>query len=153
MAKATAAKASMSCLDAAAHVLRQKRGKGMSCGDMIEAMAAQKLWRSPGGKTPASTLYSSILREIDTKGGGSRFAKTEKGKFGYKTDRVEAAPKTAPKSAAKDTKASNAKPGGKSGPTTKKASKSSPTKAGKPRTAKKRSGAGRRREPRRIKAR
>jgi hypothetical protein len=31
---------------------------------LIETMAAKKLWTSPGGKTPAATLYSAIIREI-----------------------------------------------------------------------------------------
>ena len=33
------------------------------------------------GKTPASTLYSAMLREIDGKPGESRFAKTGRGLF------------------------------------------------------------------------
>ena len=44
-------------------------------------MAAKKLWTSPGGKTPHATLYSAILREINTKGNDARFNKTERGKF------------------------------------------------------------------------
>jgi hypothetical protein len=36
----------------------------------------------PRGKTPAATLYSAILRELQTKAGVSRFVKTERGKFG-----------------------------------------------------------------------
>ena len=36
-------------------------------------------WTSPGGKTPDATLYSAILREIDTKGAEARFVKTERG--------------------------------------------------------------------------
>jgi len=48
---------------------------------MIEPMAAKKYWSSPGGKTPAATLYSAILREIQTKGKEARFRKTERGKF------------------------------------------------------------------------
>jgi hypothetical protein len=51
---------------------------------MIEAMAAKKLWASPGGLTPAATLNSAILREINTKGKDSRFKKTERGKFSAK---------------------------------------------------------------------
>jgi hypothetical protein len=70
----------LSCLDAAAKVLSEKRGP-MTTGEMIEAMAAKKYWTSPGGKTPAATLYSAILREINTKGKESRFEKTERGKF------------------------------------------------------------------------
>ena len=44
-------------------------------------MADKNLWTSPGGKTPHATLYSAILREIQTKGSESRFKKTERGKF------------------------------------------------------------------------
>lgn len=47
-------------------------------------MAAKKLWSSPGGKTPASTLYSAILREINAKWKDARFKKTERGKFAAK---------------------------------------------------------------------
>jgi hypothetical protein len=53
----------------------------MGCKEMIEAMAAKGLWTSPGGKTPAATLYSSIIREIATKGKDARFVKTERGRF------------------------------------------------------------------------
>ena len=69
----------LSCLDAAAKVLGEKK-EPMTTGEMIEAMAAKKLWTSPGGKTPAATLYSAILRELG-KGKESRFKKTERGKF------------------------------------------------------------------------
>jgi hypothetical protein len=44
-------------------------------------MATQGLWTSPGGKTPAATLYSAIIREIKLKGGEARFRKVERGKF------------------------------------------------------------------------
>jgi hypothetical protein len=44
-------------------------------------MAKKGYWTSPGGKTPAATLYSAILREISTKGKDARFTKTERGKF------------------------------------------------------------------------
>ena len=40
----------------------------------IDAMAEQKLWVSPGGKTPERTLYSAVLREINAKGKESRFS-------------------------------------------------------------------------------
>ena len=48
---------------------------------MIEKMAAKKYWTSPGGKTPHATLYSAILREIQTKGKDARFQKVERGRF------------------------------------------------------------------------
>ena len=70
----------VSALDAAAKVLGEK-AKPMNCKEMIEAMAAKGYWQSPGGKTPAATLYSAILRELATKGEGARFQKTERGKF------------------------------------------------------------------------
>jgi hypothetical protein len=78
-AKAEMAK-KMSALDAAAKVLADS-GEPMNTKAMIEAMAAKKLWSSPGGKTPAATLYSAILREIGVKGKESRFRKTDKGLF------------------------------------------------------------------------
>lgn len=73
----------LSALDAAAQVLAGSK-EPMTCGAMIEAMAAKKLWTSPGGKTPQSTLASAILREITTKGKASRFAKTGRGLFAAK---------------------------------------------------------------------
>jgi hypothetical protein len=48
---------------------------------MIEAMATKGYWKSPGGQTPHATLYSAILREINTKGKDARFKKVERGKF------------------------------------------------------------------------
>ena len=53
----------------------------MSSLDLIEAMADQGLWTSPGGKTPANTLYAALFREINTKGDQSRFAKSGRGMF------------------------------------------------------------------------
>lgn len=68
-----------SALDAAAKVLAG--ADTMTTKEMIEAMAEQKLWSSPGGKTPDRTLYSAILREIAAKGKDARFKKTERGRF------------------------------------------------------------------------
>lgn len=70
----------LSAIDAAAQVLAAA-SEPMNCKALVEAMAAEGLWTSPGGKTPAATLYSSILREIDTKGGEARFIKTDRGLF------------------------------------------------------------------------
>ena len=70
-----------SALDAAVRVL-EEAGQPMTCPELIEAMTAKKYWASPKGLTPAATLYSAILREIKAKGKESRFAKTERGKFG-----------------------------------------------------------------------
>jgi hypothetical protein len=70
----------LSALDAAARALEEAR-QPMNCQEMIGAMEAKDYWVSPGGKTPQATLYSAILREIATKGGNSRFVKTDRGKF------------------------------------------------------------------------
>ena len=70
----------LSALDAAAQVLAQT-GQPMACKEMIEAMAQKGYWSSPGGKTPSSTLYSAITKEISTKGKESRFKKTDRGRF------------------------------------------------------------------------
>lgn len=70
----------MSALDAAAKVLGEA-GEPLNAKQMIEAMAAKGYWTSPGGKTPHATLYSAILREINTKGRESRFTKVERGQF------------------------------------------------------------------------
>jgi len=72
----------VSAIDAAAQVL-QNAGTPMNSKEMIAAMAEQKLWSSPGGKTPHATLYSAILREIETKAAASRFQKVERGKFQF----------------------------------------------------------------------
>jgi HB1, ASXL, restriction endonuclease HTH domain len=72
----------LSALNAAAQVLAG--AAPMTTKEMIEAMAVQGLWTSPGGKTPHATLYSAILREITTKGDESRFVKSERGRFGAK---------------------------------------------------------------------
>ena len=56
----------------------------MNAKAMIEAMSAKGYWTSPGGKTPHATLYSAILREIDTKVADARFKKTERGMFAIK---------------------------------------------------------------------
>jgi vancomycin resistance protein YoaR len=106
-----AAKKKLSALDAAAQVLTENGG-AMNTKELIEAMAAQKLWQSPNGKTPAATLYAAILREITTKGTDSRFKKTEPGKFAAtgNTGKPEATPTTEkPKGTAKATKGKTAK--------------------------------------------
>jgi len=48
---------------------------------MINVMAIEGLWVSPGGKTPASTLYTALSRSIKHLGKSSPFRKTEWGKF------------------------------------------------------------------------
>ncbi|MCC7408095.1 MAG: hypothetical protein IT442_08485 [Phycisphaeraceae bacterium] len=73
-----------SILDAAVKVLGERSPSDgpLTCVQMIERMAAKGYWQpARGGKTPANTLYSAVLREINTKGDAARFAKTERGKF------------------------------------------------------------------------
>jgi hypothetical protein len=70
----------LSAIDAAVKVLTEA-GQAMTTQEMIEAMASKGYWSSPGGKTPAATLYSSILRELDVKGEQSRFVKAAPGRF------------------------------------------------------------------------
>jgi len=69
-----------SALEASVQVLSEA-GQALNCQEMIAAMSAKGYWTSPGGKTPAATLYSAIAREIITKGTSSRFVKAERGKF------------------------------------------------------------------------
>jgi hypothetical protein len=53
----------------------------MTCKEMIEVMAQKGYWTSPGGRTRHATLYAAILREVNAKGDGARFKKTERGRF------------------------------------------------------------------------
>ena len=71
----------MSLLDAAAHLLSLGTGDPMRCKDIVDLAVARGLWSPGNGRTPANTLYASILREIKTKGDASRFVKAERGKF------------------------------------------------------------------------
>jgi hypothetical protein len=73
-----------SALDAAAQVLAAASAP-LNCQELIAAMAAQGLWSSPDGKTPAATLYSAILREVQTRGEQARFVKADRGKFALRT--------------------------------------------------------------------
>jgi hypothetical protein len=70
----------LSALDAAAQVLTET-GTALTCQELIQIMAAKGYWTSPGGKTPAATLYAAILKELQTKGSEARFQKTAPGKF------------------------------------------------------------------------
>jgi len=94
----------MSALDAAAKVLTEA-GEPMATKAMIDAMAAKGYWTSPGGKTPHATLYSAIIREINTKGAEARFQKTDRGQFaanaGANTPAEPAAKATGKKAAPK----------------------------------------------------
>jgi HB1, ASXL, restriction endonuclease HTH domain len=70
----------MSSLDAAAKVLTDA-GEPMRVKDIVEAAAKRGLWESKNGKTPAATVYASIIREIRDKGADSRFVKKDRGLF------------------------------------------------------------------------
>lgn len=72
----------LSALDAAARVLAETK-EAMSTRQMIEAMATNGLWTSPGGATPWATLYSALSREIGAKGKDSRFKKVDRGHFAF----------------------------------------------------------------------
>ena len=80
--KAAAEKADkkLSQIEAAIKVLAEAK-EPMNCTAMVEAMQAKGYWTSPGGKTPAQTLYSSILRDL-RKGKDARFVKADRGLFG-----------------------------------------------------------------------
>ena len=73
-------KSSNKVLDAAVQVLGKSK-EPMNCKTLVEAMAKQGLWTSPGGKTPHATLYAAILREINAKGNDARFRKVDRGQF------------------------------------------------------------------------
>ena len=82
-AKAKTAKAKkLSALDAAAKVLAESK-EPLNTRQMVEAMAAKGYWSSPNGQTPAATLYSAILRQINAKGKDARFKKTDRGHFAF----------------------------------------------------------------------
>lgn len=70
----------LSALDAAATVLAAS-DRPMRASELIAAMSTQGLWRSPDGKTPESTLYAAITREISKQGPQARFRKVERGLF------------------------------------------------------------------------
>ncbi len=81
--KPAKAEGKLSQLDAAVKVLAES-GQPMTTNAMIEAMATKGYWTSPGGATPAQTLYSAILRELQKKGADSRFTKVDRGQFALK---------------------------------------------------------------------
>jgi hypothetical protein len=78
-AKATPAVAEKLSQIAAAERVLAEAGQPMTCKAMVEAMAANGLWTSPGGKTPEATLYSSILRNLRSE--MPRFKKVARGQF------------------------------------------------------------------------
>ena len=83
-ATTTEGKSSLSQLDAAAKVLGEAT-EPMTTKEMVEAMTTKGYWTSPGGKTPHATLYSAILRELQSKGETGRFIKTDRGHFKLRT--------------------------------------------------------------------
>lgn len=70
----------MSQIDAAERVLAEA-GEPMNCKAMVETMGAKGYWTSPGGATPAATLYASLLRHIRQHGKQAKFTKTDRGQF------------------------------------------------------------------------
>ncbi|HRB81714.1 MAG TPA: winged helix-turn-helix domain-containing protein [Nitrospira sp.] len=70
----------LSMVAAALRVL-QERKVSMTCPELIDVMATEGLWVSPGGKTPANTLYAAISRIIKEQGKASAFRKGERGRF------------------------------------------------------------------------
>lgn len=73
----------LSMVAAALQVL-QDRQDAMTCPELIDVMATEGLWVSPGGKTPSNTLYAALSRDIKEKGKSSAFCKPERGKFAAK---------------------------------------------------------------------
>ncbi len=58
------------------HKVLESSKEPTNCGELIDAMAKESLWSSPDGWTPAATLYSVILPEVNVKGKGSRRAES-----------------------------------------------------------------------------
>ena len=81
--KNATAEKKLSQIEAAMKVLAATK-KPMTCQEMVDAMQAKRLWKSPGGKTPHATLYASILRDLK-KGKDARFKKAAPGKFALAT--------------------------------------------------------------------
>lgn len=84
-AKRSAPSGGLSALDAAAQVLgalsAKEAAEGLSSQELIERMARARLWTSPSGKTPASTLYAAMIREAAARKGESRFRRVGPGRF------------------------------------------------------------------------
>jgi len=71
----------MGLVSAAIRVLQDTGNEPMSCPDMVKQATERGYWQPRAGKTPASTLYAAILREVRDKGETSRFRKTDRGRF------------------------------------------------------------------------
>lgn len=69
----------LSLINAAAQVLYEAT-EPMNARGMVEAVVSAGLW-STDAPTPHATLYSAILREIQTKGAEARFEKADRGRF------------------------------------------------------------------------
>ncbi len=70
----------LSLVKAALKVLGDEK-RPMGCKELVEAIVARGLWKSPRGKTPAQTLYGTFCNEIRMKA-APRVKRTEaKGKF------------------------------------------------------------------------
>ncbi len=67
-------------IKAALQVLKDRK-VAMTCPELIDVMTTEGLWTSPGGKTPAATLYAALARSIKDLGKASPFKKSERGKF------------------------------------------------------------------------
>lgn len=80
-AKAKQAPAEKLSQTAAAERVLAEAGEPMNCKAMVEAMGTKGYWTSPGGATPAATLYASLLRHIRQHGKDARFKKTDRGQF------------------------------------------------------------------------
>jgi len=71
----------MGLVSAAIRVLQDAGNEPMRCPDLVKQAIERGLWQPRAGKTPASTLYAAILREVRDKGEASRFRKTDRGRF------------------------------------------------------------------------
>ena len=69
----------MSGIDAPAKVL-EEAGEPLRCKEIVERAFEAGYWTSDG-QTPDRTIYSAILREMNTKGDESRFEKVGRGLF------------------------------------------------------------------------
>jgi hypothetical protein len=76
-AKKAKAGGQMSGLDAAAKVLVES-AEPLNAKQIVEAMAAKGYWTSPGGKTPASTIYAAMLTNA-RKGDQAWFKRVDRG--------------------------------------------------------------------------
>ena len=70
----------ISLLAAAANLLAET-GWTANCRKIVQELDERGIWSSPGGKTPNSTLYASMNREIEEKGDRSRFVRADKGLY------------------------------------------------------------------------